>query len=194
MHTLSNAESVFPTRAITDDFSRLTIGLMIAEAITKTHRNEEEFPPLYNTVRETILVLTNPTTQPDSLLIAFYLRLAEHLGIDVNIVNCGVTSKPVRYQQADKFSFSLAEGCIIAPEQPSPKKNIILLPAELRALQNLSVLSLEQSYKVVLTTEMTTKFLLLFGRYFSLHLGVEVVAYSLHSLQKNLLYMEHRSL
>lgn len=190
MHTLSGAESVFPTRAITDDFNRLTVGLMIAEAISKTHRNEEEQPQFYEVVRECIIALIMPEVQPNSLLVAFYIRLAEHLGIELNLINCGITSKPVRYQQAEKFYFSLAEGCIIAPDLPSPKKYSIFFPAELRALQNLSVLPLEHSFKVNISNEMVTKFLLFFGRYFSLHLGMEVVAYSLHSLQNDILHSE----
>lgn len=143
LHTLSQAETLQPLRAILDSYEKLTIAMEIIESISSTQTEEEANPEIFDLLLRALSVLNTSTEYTRNVVPAFLLRLAEFMGFMLNPHTCAETDEPVLPTTAEHIVFSYAYGAPFHSEAPTQQIGFSMRTRSLEFLQILDKIPLE---------------------------------------------------
>lgn len=80
IHRIAEAKGTAPYFSIPFEFRKTSIGIFIAELLTKSVREEEENQGLYDFIETSLLTLDNMSEQYENFHLQFFLKLTRFLG------------------------------------------------------------------------------------------------------------------
>ncbi len=170
LHLITKAETATPLRRIAEDYTRLTVGLAIAELTSVTQEPEEASSAVFELLRSALELLNNAQDNEYALLIAFQIRLADIMGFAPNFSVCFVTGVTVVPSDSSECLFSISDGGAMSPEISQFREGFVFEPATLAILQRIADCELSEVLSVAIPELQKSQIHDFFAQYFGFHL------------------------
>ncbi|MBK9247922.1 MAG: DNA repair protein RecO [Ignavibacteria bacterium] len=170
LHLITKAETATPLRRIAEDYSRLTIGLAIAELTSVTQEPEEVNSAIFELLCTTLILLNKTQNNEYALLVAFQIRLADLMGFATNFTDCYVTGVSLINYKNQEFVFSISDGGIMSPEVSQYREGFVFETKTLSILQLIAECELSQAINVDIPELQKAQIHDFFAQYYGFHL------------------------
>ncbi len=114
LHLISQCDSIQSFGKIHDSIERISVGLSILELVDHLAHEEEENPPLFSLLLETLNAIDRSTRNYQSLARSFQVRLVSLLGYAPALDICSECGRSLKDdEQSSDVGFQLLSGAII---------------------------------------------------------------------------------
>lgn len=117
LHLLSKSEIAEPLLQLSADGNRLAVGLAIVELVNMVMHDEEENPPMFLLLLESLQALNLSSRNTENVFFAFELRMLELFGYGLNVHRCSKCGRGVVADPGAESGFLLlSTGSVICSE------------------------------------------------------------------------------
>jgi len=170
LHLITKAETATPLRRIAEDYTRLTVGLAIAELTSVTQEPEEANAAVFELLRSTLELLNKAQDNEYALLVSYQIRLADIMGFAPNFSVCFVSGAIVVPTDSPECLFSISDGGAMSPEISQFREGFVFEPATLALLQRIAACELTEVLSVAIPELQKAQIHDFFAQYFGFHL------------------------
>ena len=132
LHTLTQCDIINPFAHVKSDFDKLSLGLAIAEVITKLVVEEEENVPIFDLMKRSLVWLESANKNFENIYWYFMTRFVRLSGYGFDIKDCVRCGNTI--QNGPAF-FSLAEGEVTCSSCTKPAMNREISPESVHVLK-----------------------------------------------------------
>jgi DNA repair protein RecO (recombination protein O) len=159
-----------PLRRIAEDYSRLTIGLAIAELTSATQEPEEANSAIFELLSSTLALLNKTLDNEYALLVAFQIRLADIMGFAPNFAVCYLTGASLDTTDSAKYIFSISDGGPMSLEVSQYREGFLFDSKTIAILQLIAECELSQVIYVDIPELQKAQIHDFFAQYYGFHL------------------------
>jgi DNA repair protein RecO (recombination protein O) len=171
-----------PHLGLREDFDRVTVASAVAELLSRTMKDDDPHPELYDAAVETLASLDERPASPLPFLWAFELNLFRELGFELRLTECAESGKPLIAPFRGPIRFRLADGGFFHPESRPAIFDGELSPESFAALAKLSTASRAFVSRLNLNPRTNQDLANFLARYLETHLPIRGKLRSLEAL------------
>ncbi len=123
MYTVNQVDTLKTFYPLREDYRRLTYASYIVELIEIEISEEQSHPKLFNLFGKALSLLSDETTEIETLIRSFELQFMTVCGYEPNLFHCTHCQK----SKDKKWYFSLSQGGLICNECRSKEKDTLLI-------------------------------------------------------------------